>query len=771
MQSLTIWPLRRDSLIVPQLDFELGTPLNSRTSRRRKRWDRLHFVCHIKRPVHLLVSSNLKNFGVGACHRSQNHDFGSGFFSVYYSLEVHGFCVPKRGSFGASFALAWASEEQAIGSEVMKENSNPLNGLLEKGEAEGLTRVNIEELSDSDMPLHGTEKGDGDGGGEEEEDINNKEEVRCEKSKRVDVRALARSLHFAKTIDDVEDVLKCQGELPLQVYSSLIRSFGVDKRLDLAMAIVEWLKRKKMDSKDFIGPNLFIYNSLLGAVKQAEKFQEAEKVMHDMVVEGVDPNVVTYNTLMGIYIEQGREAEALNLFEEIRKKGLSPSPASYSTALLAYRRLEDGFGALKFYGETIEKYQKGEIGKCPDEDWENEFAKLENFTIRICYQVMRRWLVKSEPLSANVLKLLADMDRSALQIGHAECERLVWACTREEHYIVAKKLYNRIRERDSEISLSVCNHVIWLMGKAKKWWAALEIYEDLLDKGPKPNNMSYELIVSHFNILLTAARKRGIWRWGVRLLNKMEEKGLKPGSREWNAVLVACSKAAETSAAVQIFRRMVEQGEKPTIVSYGALLSALEKGKLYDEALHVWKHMIKVGVEPNLYAYTIMASIYAGQGKFNIVDSIIQEMISSRVEPTVVTFNAIISGCARNNMGSAAYEWFQRMKFLNISPNDVTYEMLIEALANDDKPRLAYDMYLRARIEGLNLSSKAYDAVIRSSQVCGATIDVSALGPRPPEKKKKLQIRKDLSEFCNLADVPRRSKPFDRKEIHSSQTE
>lgn len=123
------------------------------------------------------------------------------------------------------------------------------------------------------------------------------------------------------------------------------------------------------------------------------------------------------------------------------------------------------------------------------------------------------------------------MDNAGLKPSGEEHERLIWACTREEHYIVGKELYKRIRERFSEISLSVCNHLIWLMGKAKKWWAALEIYEDLLDEGPEPNNLSYELVVSHFNILLSAASKRGIWRWGVRLLNKMEDKGLKPQSR------------------------------------------------------------------------------------------------------------------------------------------------------------------------------------------------------------------------------------------------
>ncbi|KAK3002361.1 hypothetical protein RJ639_020316 [Escallonia herrerae] len=754
MQALSIWSVKSDPWVATHLDSEVSAPFNSVIKRRRKRLNLGNSLWPARCPGLLFVSSNLSGVRDGECCNFQSYDLGCRFFSN---------CSKAEGSLRSPVALAWALEDQEIASEVVEENSNSLDTLSD--ESGSVVCVHLKGVTKSGLPRNDDKHNNGDEGTEDVEELGE------EKGSRVNVRALAWRLRSAKTTDDVEDVLKDKGDLPLQVYSSMIRGFGKDNRLDSAIALVEWLKTRRKATKGAIGPNLFIYNTLLGALKQAERYEEVERVMNDMALEGIHPNVVTYNTLMGIYLGQRKEVEALNLFEEIQLKGLSPSPASYSTALLAYRRLEDGFGALKFYVNLREKYRSGAIGQDMNEDWENEFAKLENFTVRICYQVMRGWLVKIDYISTNVLKLLTDMDKAGIQTGRAEHERLMWACTREEHHVVAKELYSRIRERDSEISLSICNHVIWLLGKAKKWWAALEIYEDLLDKGPKPNNMSYELIVSHFNTLLTAARKKGIWRWGVRLLNKMEEKGLKPGTREWNAVLVACSKASETSAAVEIFRRMVEQGEKPTVISYGALLSALEKGKLYDEALQVWKHMVRVGVEPNLYAYTIMASIHAGQGKFNIVDSIIREMVTTGNEPTVVTFNAIISACARNNMGGAAYEWFQRMKIQNVKPNEVTFEMLIEALANDGKPRLAYDLYLRAQTEGLNLSLKAYDAVAQSAQVYGATIDMSSLGDRPPETKKKVHIRKKLSEFCNLADVPRRGKPFDRKEIYTPQKE
>ncbi|CAI9111170.1 OLC1v1011322C1 [Oldenlandia corymbosa var. corymbosa] len=743
MQSLSTWPCRNESCLVPQLDSELGSfSLLSTKKFRRKRLILAAPFCNFSSGGLLHITSYCRS----TCSRIRGRD---------WDLKDKLFCKnPKylisrtnRGSLGASFALTWALEEQAVNNR--KENSASLDRVSEGNDNGNCSPVRLEgEVKVLDLALSnnhvGAVKEDHDA---KLEDASNQGKGIQKTRPVVDVRALGRSLHMARTADDVEEVLKDKGDLPLQVYCSLMRGFGKDKRPLCAMALFEWLRRRSQDTDGAIRPNLFIYNSLLGAIKQAEKYDLVEAVISEMGLEGINPNIVTYNTLMGIYIAQGREVEALNLFEEIPEKGLSLTPASYSTALLAYQGLEDGFGALKFLVEVKDKFRKGEIGKDVNADWGNELAKLENFTVRICHKLIRNWLVKSKNSNTSILKLLTEMDRAEVQVSRVEYERLVWACTHEEHYVVAKELYNRIRERDPGISLSVCNHVIWIMGKAKKWWAALEIYEDMLDKGPRPNNMSYELIASHFNILLTAAKRRGSWRWGVRLLNKMEEKGLKPGSKEWNAVLIACSKASETSAAVDIFKRMIEQGEKPTVVSYGALLSALEKGKLYDEALQVWKHMIKVGVAPNLYAYTIMATVYSAQGKFNIVNSIIKEMVAVGVQPTVVTFNAIISACGRENMVSAAYEWFQRMKDYNISPNEVTYEVLIEILANDGKPRLAYELYSRANKEGMSLSLKAYDAVIHSSQRHGATIDVCILGPRPLENKIKC-----VNQDTNLQD-------------------
>ncbi|KAJ1266455.1 hypothetical protein BS78_08G152400 [Paspalum vaginatum] len=574
----------------------------------------------------------------------------------------------------------------------------------------------------------------------------------------VDVAAVAAALRDARTADDVERLVNGflddggggGGEgrlLPLQVYTTVIRGLGKEGRLDAAFAVVEHLRRRGA------GLNQFVYNCLLGAVKNCGEFGRAESVLADMEAQGISPNIVTFNTLMSMYVQQGKVDDVFRVYAEIEGRELVPTAATYSTVMSAYKKSGDSFGAIKFLVMLRDKYKKGELAGNRD-DWEREFAKFEKLTVRVCYMSMRQSLVGGQNPVGEVLKVLLAMDEAGVRPERRDYERLVWACTGEEHYTIGKELYQRIREHGGEISLSVCNHLIWLMGKAKKWWAALEIYEDLLDKGPKPNNLSYELIMSHFNILLNAAKRRGIWRWGLRLLNKMQEKGLKPGSKEWNAVLLACSRASEASAAVDIFKKMVENGLKPDVVSYGALLSALEKGKLYDEALRVWEHMCKVGIEPNLYAYTILVSIYIGKGNHSMVDAVLRNMLSKQIEPTVVTFNAIISACVRNNMSGTAFEWFHRMKMRSIEPNEITYQTLIEALVQDGKPRLAYEMYMRACSQGLELPAKSYDTVMEACKAYGSLLDLTTLGPRPAKRVEPIRVENGHLCFSQMKDLP-----------------
>ncbi|KAJ3671486.1 hypothetical protein LUZ60_007565 [Juncus effusus] len=579
----------------------------------------------------------------------------------------------------------------------------------------------------------------GDKKGEIEETENQTDQnSKISKKGRVDCKALALTLHNAKKPEEISELLKDYPDLPIPVYSTLIRGLGMDKKLDAAFALFNWMKENEKS------PNQVIYNSLLTAIRLSKNYYKINSVIPDMKSEGIKPSIVTYNILMNIYIDQGKSHEVFDLISEIKLNGLIPSPATYSTILLAYKELNDANGALEFFIKLREKYQNGEFqnninNSEENYNWDHEFQKIEKSTLRIFQIILRKWISNDENGTINVLKFINNLDKYNIKPNGQFYEGLVWACTKEEHYTIIKELYKRIRENtinQTEISLSVCNHAIFLLGKSKKWWAALEIFEEMLDKGPKPNNLSFNLVISNFGVLLNAARKRGLWKWALQLLDKMHEKGLPLGKKEFNAVLIACSKAGETVVAVKVFGQMVDRGVKPEIHSYIALLSSLEKGKFYDKALHVWSHMCKVGVKPNLYACTILASIYAQKGEFDKVDEVIHEMELEKIGPSVVTFNAIISCCAKSRMGLVALDWFEKMKGKNVKPNEISYEMLIQALVKEGKSKLACQVYIEAISKGFRLGDKTCELVRDAARVCGFKGGLDELGFWDDEKRK-----------------------------------
>ncbi|GAB2226068.1 hypothetical protein Drorol1_Dr00021854 [Drosera rotundifolia] len=701
MEALSIWASNFESRRVTQVEFRLGfSSFGYRTQCRRKR---SHFDCAMfargSPRVILVYRGRLGGARHGGCDWiNPGLHVGLGFSGRIMGREVAFLGERNGGAANALVGLDSEVEDKKGGNSIGREDSEGSVGFHEMNGVMGSNKSPFGGNGDSD-------DGEGVGGDDIVEEAASMERV---------VRGLAKSLQFAKSVEDVERVLEGKGRMSRQAHLGIIRLLGRGKKLDAAIALVEWLKKKSKENDGRDGPNVWIYNSLAAAVKDCGQFEKFEWLMYDMSKNGISPDIVTYNTLMAMYVEQGRSDDALSLFKDLHNKGLSPSPASYSTAMLAYRRLEDGIGAVKLYCTVKEKFLKGELEGVGNEDWHTEFLLLEDFVGRICYQVIRQWLLRDYDMSTDILKLLTYMDAAGTPPSKNEYERLIWACSREQHYLVVKEFYQRLKKKNYKLRLSVCNHAIWLMGKAKMWWVALEIYEDMLEKGLKPSPMSYELIKSYFKVMLNEARRSGKWRLAAELLNKMEEKGLKPGNSEWNAVLLACSRPSETAVAAQVFLTMVDRGLKPTTTTYGALLSALEKGKQYDRAFKVWEHMKNLGIKPNIHAYTVMATIYVALGKFHEVDLILQEMISTGVNPTVLTYNAIISCCVRNGLEDAAYEWFDKMRAQNISANEFTYEMLIKAHSKDTKPKLANEMFPRAHEESLSLAAKANDAVIQS---------------------------------------------------------
>ncbi|CAK9196766.1 unnamed protein product [Sphagnum troendelagicum] len=545
--------------------------------------------------------------------------------------------------------------------------------------------------------------------------------------------------------------------LQLRIAQEEERKRKGDRDLTPTVRALTWAFRGAQDQQQsFLVPNVYTYNSLLGALKANGCYDFAVRILGEMRDNGIAADLVTYNTVISMYDQLGQHEQALKVFEELKSLGMQPDLFTYRTLIQLLARCGKVEQALDIFCKLKKQQQEEDWVSESQEGSENhsrpelkrergQRQELATFVVQMCYKRFKAWLADDSSTVRETAILGKRMKVAQVALDAKMCKNLIRACgQREIDHSLVKILYHSMREQHFPIGVSLCNQVIRVLGKGKKWWAALEVYENMMESGPLPEETTRRLLLSHFQILLNSARKRRIWKWALQLLDKMMEKGIEPDSFAWNAALIACGRANETASAVQVFQQMTEHGQKPGVVSYGALLSALEKGNLLENAEQVWHHMQKVGVMPNDYAFTTMISAYGKAGNYSKAIELLDQMQATGVEPSVVTYNAVISACARAGDGQRALDWLEQMEAASIKPNATSYAQVIEALANEGQWKPALTLYNKMLDLRLDPPPMASDAVFRVCRANDAQVDLAFIQPQTLHVKVKHRVKRKV---------------------------
>ncbi|KAL2620471.1 hypothetical protein R1flu_000676 [Riccia fluitans] len=539
------------------------------------------------------------------------------------------------------------------------------------------------------------------------------------------VRALTWACRYVRKPQDVE-ALVAGLELPLPIFTRTIQKLGIEGKPMAALVVFEWLQTSGGKQ-----PNVYTYNSLLGALKTNGRWENAERVYHEMQEAGVNPDIVTQNTLISMYEQQGAYTYALNIYKNLKSLGLRPSLYTVRNVIKILERKGDIETALDVFGDFKQLCRRVEDGrgKKGNNNSNNQLAAIESrryaeqkeqleiMVRRMCFKKISELLARDSNRD-EVIRLWSKIKSKQVQLSRNFYEKLVRACgDGEEDHKFVKLLYLNMRKQEIPISVSLCNHVIKTLILGKMWWAALEVFEHMVQVGPPPNFYTHKLMLSQFRVLLNSARTRKIWKWALQLLDKMIQRGVEPDRFSWNAALIACSKAGEMDAAIIVFKRMIEWGQRPGVLSYGALLSALEKSNHFAGARMVWEHMKNMGVKPNVFAYTTMISACGRGGSYGVAMQLLEEMRADGIQPTLITYNALITACARAGDGERALDVIQQMNAAKLQPDATTYAQLIEAMANEGRWKLAAETYETMQKLNLQPPAYAYEAVLR---VCKA---------------------------------------------------
>lgn len=389
------------------------------------------------------------------------------------------------------------------------------------------------------------------------------------------VRALTWALRGVQTPEAIDSILK-DLDFPLSIFTTVMQKLGTEKKPQAAVALLRWLQTRDPP------PNVYTYNSLLGVLKANQCYDLAITILAEMRENGVPSDIVTCNTVISMYDQQGRYSEALKVYSDLRATGMVPDLFTIRTLIQVLARNGEYELVLEIYSDLAL------VGPGRMKREKEQRQELDVFVVQLCCRRIWSWLSSETSSVKDLGPLFARMQVAEIRLTEKMCRDLIRACgQREIDYYPAKWLYFNMRAQGFYLNVNLCNHIIRILGKGKRWWAALEVYENMMCVGPPADETTHRLLLSHFQILLNSASKRGIWKWALQLLSKMQEKGIEPDSFAWNAALIACGRAHEPASAIEVFQQMTAHGQKPGVLSYGALLSALEKGDLIDKAEQV----------------------------------------------------------------------------------------------------------------------------------------------------------------------------------------
>lgn len=525
------------------------------------------------------------------------------------------------------------------------------------------------------------------------------------------VRAITWALRGATGPPAIASVLG-NLKVSLSVFTSVIHKLGLEGHPSVAYALVQWLCERPIQAEEE-RPNVYTYNSLLGALKLNKRYSLMEQVIAEVQQRGIVPDVVTYNTIIQMHQERGNPQLALDVFLAIKRGGLTPNAVTYRMVFKVLADLGDLASALELFAD-LRGNQAQNDASTPDAESSSESAlgadgvpvcladshqwhQMEAVIQELCTQRISMWLSEEGEKASVVAALFDRMKAASVDLEPVACVDLLWKCGSRAalDHVLVKRLYLVLRRQEYPFSTPLCNHIIVVLGKGKRWWAALQVFEEMIEQGPEPSELTYSILVSHFHVLFNAARRRRIWKWSIQLLDKMLEKGLDPGRFAWNAVLITCAKANATAAAMLVFHRMIQSRQRPDVLSYGALLSAFEKAGWHDNAIRLWKHMERVGVEPNDAAYTTMICVHGNVGSYDECMRLASEMQEEGIQLSLVTYNALITSCAKVGNSESALAWVDRMSAAWIMPDCITYDQLLRACLADEKWEQAVATYQR----------------------------------------------------------------------------
>ncbi|KDP42617.1 hypothetical protein JCGZ_24391 [Jatropha curcas] len=231
---------------------------------------------------------------------------------------------------------------------------------------------------------------------------------------------------------------------------------------------------------------------------------------------------------------------------------------------------------------------------------------------------------------------------------------------------------------DSNSKYLELNKILSALVRMKHYATVISLSKQMEMFGISHDIYSFNILINCFCHLDRVDFGEDKFGEAVDLFDDIVEKGYQPNVYTYNVIVNGLCKIGKTTVAFGILKRMVEKGCEPDLVSYNAIFDSLCKDRFVTEALDLFFKIKSKGILPDVCD---LQHLNPWRKRIDDAMQLLAEMPCKGLMPNNFTYNSLIHGFCEAKSPWAAHKFFKDLCASGHSPDNVTYSILIDGRA------------------------------------------------------------------------------------------
>ena len=371
--------------------------------------------------------------------------------------------------------------------------------------------------------------------------------------------------------------------------------------------------------------SVFLSTSLMDFYFKCNDSMMASRVFDGMKVK----NEVSWTAMISGYISDQRYEKAFAFLREMQSEGVEPNRITLIALLPACTELSLLKHGKEIHAYAISRWFESDHGFSSAlmnmySKFEESFHLAELIFKRLEYQDVVSW---SSMISAyaqrgdgyNALKLFRQMTLEGIEPNSVTMLAVVSACTILSLQRHGCQIYCYIMKLGLDYDICLGNALINMYAKIGYLNGSHKIFQEM----PNRDSVSWSTMISAYGV-------HGCGEQALKLFYDMKDKGVKPDSICFLAVLSACNHSGLVAEGQKLFNRIREDYELHlSIEHYACLIDLLGRSGKIEDALEIVRTM---PMNPSTRIWSSLVSSCKLHGRLDVAEMLSPHLIRSEPE-------------------------------------------------------------------------------------------------------------------------------------------